>query len=252
MKHLTHIVLFIAMMFSHILCFSNNDVQLKAEKLYAKKNYKETITVYESLIKEGFHSSKLYYNLGNAYYKNNEIGKAIYSYELALKLNPNFNDAKNNLQLANKKTIDQIESKENYFVFAIKKGITNSLSTKTWAWISVFSFTFFLLGIYSFIIYKSLTLKRISFFICMISFICFLSSVIIGYLAVNEKNNNNFAIILSRESKIYEEPNTNSKVKFKLHEGTKADILDYTNDWRNIKLENGNEGWVSKTDIGEF
>lgn len=66
------------------------------------------------LVKEGLVSYKLFYNLGNAYYKNNQIGKAIYNYELAHKLMPNNEDIKTNLQIANEKTIDKIESKRKF------------------------------------------------------------------------------------------------------------------------------------------
>jgi uncharacterized protein HemY len=79
--------------------------------------------LYESILKEGSTSYKLHYNLGNAYYKNNELGKAIYNYELANKLQPNNNDVKMNLKIANEKTIDKIESKENFFIIAIKSGL---------------------------------------------------------------------------------------------------------------------------------
>ena len=100
--------------------FSNNELQFLAEKQYADKNYKQAIESYETLIKQGYTSFKLHYNLGNAYYKNNEVGLAIYHYELANKINPNSEDVKINLHLANEKTIDKIESSENFFVNVLK------------------------------------------------------------------------------------------------------------------------------------
>ena len=127
----------ILFLFTSIFSFANNDIQAKAEKLYANKNYKEAIIAYESILKEGFVSYKLYYNLGNAHYKNNELGKAIYNYELANKLQPNNKDVKTNLRIANEKTIDKIDSKENFFITAVKTNLLSSFTTTTWAWFTI-------------------------------------------------------------------------------------------------------------------
>ncbi|MBI3521078.1 MAG: tetratricopeptide repeat protein [Bacteroidetes bacterium] len=232
--------------------FADNALQKKAEKFYAEKHYKEAIQSYEEIIKEGLISYKLYYNLGNAYYKNNELGKAIYYYELANKLQPNSRDVKANLRIANEKTIDKIESKENFFIGAIKSGLVNSLSTTGWAWLSIFSLIGSLILFFIFFISNQLLFKRIGFFFGALSFIVFVSSMVLGFTALNDKQELNFAIITNRESKIYEEPNRTSKSKFSLHEGTRVSVLETNPDWTNIKLENGNEGWIKTSDVGLF
>ena len=251
MKFNTYI-LFFMLQLSSISSFSNNDIQLKAEKAYAEKNYKQAISFYESILKEGSTSYKLHYNLGNAYFKNNELGKAIYNYELANKLQPNNNDVKTNLKIANEKTIDKIESKENFFIGAIKSGIVTSLSTNGWAWFSIFSLVGSLLFAFMFFISHKLILKRLGFFLSGISFIVFISSMLLGYTALNDQQEVNFAIITNREARIREEPQQNSKSKFSLHEGTRVSVLETNDEWTNIKLENGNEGWIKTTDVGLF
>ena len=139
MKHIKYILTLVLIWSTIAPVFADDDLPTKAEQLYAKKNYKDAIIAYETLISEGFTSYKLHYNLGNAYYKNNELGKAIYHYELANKLNTNNEDILNNLKLANDKTVDKIESKENFFLAAIKSGLVNALSSKGWAWLSIIS-----------------------------------------------------------------------------------------------------------------
>lgn len=252
MKQLKYIILFIAFQLSSIVSFANKDLQLKAEKLYADKKYQETITIYDSLIKSGYHSFKLYYNLGNAYYKHNELGKAIYHYELARKLEPQNKDVKTNLIIANKKTIDQIETKEHFFIEAIKSGIVNSISTTYWAWISIISLVILLASVYLFLIKDGIIFKRITFFISLATLFTFISSLTIGYIALNDKQALNYGIILCRESKIYEEPINGANTKFNLHEGTKFNIIESTENFTNIKLENGNEGWIKNSDAGFF
>ncbi len=252
MKQIKHIILIFTILLHTVHVFANNDLQAKAEKYYSEKNYKEAIKTYEEITKEGLVSYKLYYNLGNAYYKNNELGKAIYNYELANKLQPNNKDIKTNLRIANEKTIDKIESKENFFIGAIKSGLVNSLSTTGWAWLSIISLTAALALVFLFFISKHLLLKRVGFFLGGISFIVFIASMVLGFSALKDKQELNFAIITNRESKIYEEPGKGSKSKFSLHEGTRVSVLETNPDWTNIKLENGNEGWVKTTEIGLF
>lgn len=251
-EYIKHKIIILILLFTSLFSFSNNDLQTKAEKSYSEKNYKEAITAYETLLKEGLVSYKLYYNLGNAYYKNNELGKSIYNYELAHKLQPNNQDVKTNLKIANEKTIDKIESKENFFIGAIKSGLVNSLSTNGWAWLSIFSLIGSLALAFLFFITNHLLLKRIGFFLSALSLIVFVGSMVLGFTAINDKQVTSFAIILNRESKINEEPNSVSKTKFNLHEGTKVSVLETNTDWTNIKLENGNEGWIKTSEVGLF
>jgi len=89
--------------------YSNHFLE-KAEKAYDSKKYKEAITSYEKLISDGYKSYQLYFNLGNSYYRNNDLGKAIYYYELARKIEPNDEDVRINLAISSGKTTDKIDS----------------------------------------------------------------------------------------------------------------------------------------------
>ncbi len=101
-----------------LLSFSTvmaNDSFKLANKLYDEKKYEEAIEQYELLIEEGNVAADVYYNLGNAYFKNNEIAPSILNYERALKLDPNNEDAAFNLKIANTKTIDKVEALPSLF-----------------------------------------------------------------------------------------------------------------------------------------
>lgn len=240
-----------------LLCFLSllvnaNDLLINAEKAYETKNYKKAIEAYEQLIKEGYVSSHLYYNLGNSYYRNNQLGKAIYNYERAKKIDPNNADVKNNLTIAYSKTIDKIEVKENFFISAVKTNVLSSFSTTTWAWftigISVLMFVF----LYLFFAGPSILIKRVSFFVTLVLLVVFFVVYVLGNSAVNAKTENNFAVITTPQVKIYTEPSATSTSKFNLHEGTRVKIIELNADWVLIKLENGNEGWLKLTDVGVF
>lgn len=254
MKSLSYILFFWTAFLTTGAAFATKDLQAPkdAEKLYTEKKYKEAIAVYESILQDGYSSYKLHYNLGNAYYKNKQLGKAIYHYELANKLNPNNEDILTNLRIANAKTIDKIESKENFFMSAIKSGLVNALSTNGWAWLSIGSLLISLALLFLFFFSSSLTFKRLGFFTGLLAFGVFIAAMILGFSALHDKQHTQFAIITATESKTHEEPSDASGSKFSLHEGTRVRVLESNEDWTNIKLENGNEAWIKTADVGLF
>jgi tetratricopeptide (TPR) repeat protein len=228
----------------------DNDLLQKAEKAYDKKNYKEAIENYQKLVDEGYKSPQLFFNLGNAYYRHAELGNAIYYYELARKMAPGDEDIRINLGIASSKTIDKIDSKENFFINAVKSGLLTSFTTNTWGWMSV---TFiFLAAIFFFIFIDSgrLIVKRICFVVACASLILFVLTYVLGYSALNARYENKFGIITAKEVRVMNEPTAMAKNKFSLHEGTKIRVVENNGDWILIKLDNGNEGWVKKEEVG--
>ncbi|MBS1637841.1 MAG: tetratricopeptide repeat protein [Bacteroidetes bacterium] len=224
----------------------------RAEKAYKSKKYKEAVQSYEDLLKQGFVSDKLYYNLGNAYYKDNQLGKAIYNYELAHELNPSDEDIKVNLAIANDKTIDKIDTKTNLFAGVLKAKLVHGISTTGWAWASIIAFAAALLMIYMFVASPVMLLKRIGFFAGILCVIGFVISMVFGFISLRDKKQTQFAIILAKECKIYNEPQEDDKQKFSLHEGTRLKVMETNTEWTSVKLENGNEGWVKTDAIGLF
>lgn len=245
-------IILLILIITSIKVIANSDLSVQAEKLYEQKKYDDAILKYESILNSNLSSSKLYYNLANCYFKTNQIGKAIYNYELAAKINPKDADIKVNLNIANTKTIDKIENKENYFIGTLKTSVLNYYTSSGWAWISIISFTISLILLFLFFVSKSMLFKRIGFFIGIFGFLIFIGSMFLGYASLNLKEQINYAIILPHEVKIHSEPNATSDAKFSLHEGTKVSVINQTNQWVNIKLENGNEGWVESPLVGLF
>lgn len=229
-----------------------SDLLSDAEKAYRSKNYKKAIESYEQLIKEGYLAPELYYNLGNAYYRNNQLGKAIFNYERANKLLPNDKDIKNNLAIAYSKTLDKIEVKDNFFISAVKTNVLSSFSTVAWAWFTIGLSALAFLFLYLFLAGPSVVVKRISFFVTIVVTAAFFIVYFLGNSAANEKIENNFAVITAPQVKILNEPNITASSKFILHEGTRVKIMEINADWVLIKLENGNEGWIKTGDVGVF
>lgn len=228
------------------------DFASQAEMFYETKNYKKAIEAYEKLVLKGYSSWKLYYNLGNAYYKNNQLGKAIYNYERAKKIDPKNEDVLNNITLAYSKTVDKIEVKENFFVNAVKTNVLSSFSTATWAWFTIGISALLFIFLYLFFAGPSTFIRRASFFVSLVLVVVFFIVYFLGKSAVNAKVQTSFAVITSPIVKIFPEPSATSASKFSLHEGTRVKIMEYNADWILIKLENGNEGWLKTNDVGVF
>ncbi len=247
MKPIKYILIFLVVFTTKN--YSNTALQ-DAEKAYDSKNYKEAIVNYEQLVKDGFKSYQLYYNLGNAYFRNNQLGKAIYYYELARKINPNDEDVRINLGIASAKTVDKIDAKENFFISAVKSNVLSSFTTQSWAWFSILTLGVACVLFFVFVSSKSIGVKRFTFTLSCLLLITFAITYALGYSALKSKSENKFAIITSKEIKIMNEPTVSASSKFSLHEGTKIRVVENNGDWLLIKLDNGNEGWVKVLDVG--
>lgn len=222
----------------------------KANSLYNNGQYQEAISVYESILDEGFHSAELYYNIANAYYKLNSIAPSIYYYEKALLLKPNDKDIKNNLAYAQNMTIDAIENIPEIGFSKFMKSVINLLSFDTWSILSigfsVFSVVLFLIYYFS---YSTLR-KRLMFLGSLTAFFLMLISLFLAFQNYNLELKNNPAIIFSQESQVRTDPNLRSENVFILHEGTKIQVLElYKEEWAKIKIANGKTGWISSEDF---
>ena len=109
----------------------------RANKLYKEGKYQNAIDVYQSIANAKKHSADLYFNLGNCYYKLNDVAPAIYNFEKALLLNPNDADIQNNLRFAQKLQIDDIKEIPKVGFRNMLQDFTAKYHYDTWAWISV-------------------------------------------------------------------------------------------------------------------
>ena len=220
-----------------------------ANAAYAKGKYDAAIKLYESILADNRESAALYFNLGNAYFKSNSIGLAILNYERAKKLNPDDEEINENLKLANQRTEDKIEAAPQLFLSAWKNGITDLMTEKQWSLTFIALIFLGLLLIAVYIVSANRFLKQTGFFGG--SFLLILS-VFVFFLAKNKYNttiNSTSAIITSGAVTVTGSPSEKGTKLFILHEGVKVEVTDEENDWSEIKIVNGNVGWVKTSDL---
>ncbi|MGJ8683100.1 MAG: tetratricopeptide repeat protein [Nonlabens sp.] len=221
----------------------------KANQAYTAENYELAIKSYQQVLKTNVHSSEAYFNLGNAHYKLNQVGPAIYNYEKALQLDPNNEDVLNNLQFAQQMKIDAVEALPENELDSRVSSIAGSLSVDEWAYVSIL---FVIVTILLFILfhYSQTTGKKRLFFILMILIgLMAVGSIAIGFYAKNTLNKEQYAIVYATEFTARTEPKTSSDSAFVIHEGTKVEVLEEFNEWARISLENGSKAWVALDSI---
>jgi tetratricopeptide (TPR) repeat protein len=247
---------FILLVFLPFLSFANNNevanLFKKGNDAYAKADYKESITFYTKVINEGFESADLYYNLGNAYYKTEEIPSAILYYEKALKLNPADEDITVNLRFANLKTSDKIPEKPSFFLEDWWKSILFLFSLQTFTILSVVFIILSAVSLILFLYNRQVVLRKSFFYIALSLFFLGLISVYLSVKQYNYFNSNEQAILFDQVITAKSEPKDQSKDLFVIHAGTKVIIKEKHENWIKITLTNGTEGWISPLDLREI
>lgn len=233
------------------LGFSQNNTTLftQATAHYNQGNYTEAIAHYEQILQNGEHSAALYYNLGNCYYKRNAIGPSIYYYEKALRLAPGDSEIRDNLQYAQNMRIDAIEPLPQTGLTRIYNSLVHLFSFDQWAYGAVVWMVLFAIAYSVYVLLWVTHQKRIAFVASGCCLILSVGSVLLAYVQHWEFKQGNPAIIFSEEVQVASEPNTQSEVRFALHEGTKVEVVAQLEDWSKIQLANGQTGWITSDTI---
>jgi tetratricopeptide (TPR) repeat protein len=243
-------ILYIFIFLLSTLTFAQNDKLFEqANTFYNNGKYTEAIDSYEKIIESGQHSAELYYNIANAHYKLNHIAPSIYYYEKALQLAPNDSEIKNNIVFARNMTIDAIDKMPEVGFSVWLKNIANYTTFDSWAKAAVVLMLLFI-GLYLVYYFTQTSLrKRLVFIGSIASLLLVFISVALAYHNYNLTQKDQPAIVFAKESVIKNEPNLRSNEAFKLHEGTKVQILETVDNWKKIQLADGKTGWVLSEDI---
>lgn len=245
-----YISLMLIFLMSALINLQAQSVSDDAQKAYDEGDYRQAVELYEKEIKaqkeEGKVSSELHYNLGNAYFRLNEVPLAILNYERAHLLDPGDRDIRHNIEYAKTKIADKILVADNFFLTMWMQGVQNLLTSNSWAILSIIFFMVLMLSLVLFFFSSKLLFKKIGFYtgVVMIVFLVF-SNI----FAVGQKNKIEYrstAIIMEGSAPVVSSPTSTSKELFILHAGTKVDVLKEDGSWLEIEIDNGSIGWIQK------
>jgi tetratricopeptide (TPR) repeat protein len=228
---------------------------LEGNRLFQQEKYSAAVSSYEQILQGGVESSELYYNLGNAYFRSGNIGKAILNYERARRLAPLNDDVRYNLEIANLSIVDKIQAPPGFFLTEILDDLIEFLGLK----LNLNAFTRLVLAIYVIfmlviivrILIRRIDLRQKLFYLVIPVFVVFFIFIVLLQIQIYKTTHTNEAIILVEEVDILGAPEENGKQLFALHQGTKVKINrslsknDKT--WLQIQLLDGKTGWMDET-----
>jgi len=216
-----------------------------ANEFYEAGQFEQAINLYETLRHDGFSHSSLYYNLGNAYYKQGNLGRAILNYRRAQLLAPRDRDIATNLAIARSRMVDKWgESPET---------VTMILATLTQKWLTMKETGLVALGLWLFYcIAFSVTLlwarltgaARVGMWLGVAGLVLLALSMSSRlYLDWRYPQ----AVVVAESIEVTNGPGASDRYpkQFRLYAGVEARLLEQRGSWVHLMFPNNLEGWVS-------
>ena len=221
----------------------------EADSAYVQERYQQAAKDYEELLKQGV-SADLYYNLGNCYYRMDQMTQAVLNYERALLLSPGDEDIRFNLQMARSKTIDKITPESEMFFVTWYRSLVNVMSVDGWARTALVALIVAIVLALFYLFSDRIWLRKIGFFGGILLLLVFLMSNLFAWQQKCNLTQRTGAIVIKSAVNVKSTPSKNGTDLYILHEGTKVTVTDATmREWRKIRVADGKEGWLEVSEI---
>ena len=248
-NRLAYLIAMFILSFSSMTHAQVENTKLEADQAFIEERYAEAVELYEGLLSKEYVSAELHYNLGNAYFKTNQVASAILHYERALKLAPNDEDIQFNLKLANLSIKDKVEDIPQLFFINWWNTVIKTFTTDGWAWNAVVAFAIGLLGFLIFRFSSEEAMKRLTFYAGVLSITWGVFSVYAAQKNFVHAVDDNRAVVFATTVTAKSAPDKKGKDLFVIHEGLVVTVSDELNGWVRIKLSNGDVGWIQKESV---
>lgn len=224
----------------------DRETMVRANQLYDNGRFDQARQIYQQLADQDFSQSELLYNLGNANYKQGDLGFAILNYERAARLAPRDADIRANLEFARGQTIDQLETGP---ASPIDQWLRYNISMVTLNELSLITLVLFWLMIGLVILYRhSRTEKaraRRQFVLVIVAVLFALNAFTLGSRLYMQTNNPQ-AIVVAESMDLYSGPGEEFLTEFTLNSGTKVNLLETRGQWSRISLPGEQaQGWTN-------
>ncbi len=225
--------------------FSNpNEKFQEGTAAYQNKDYKAAIAAFEGLVQKGMESKELYYNLGNSYYQEKQLGKAVLFLERSLQLAPRDADIQHNLKVIRQELQDDIEELPPFFLAKWWKGLSNVFGSGLWSILAILTMWLAIGGLVLWLRGHERSQKKKGFLAGMALLVLSFLFFALGNTKATIEKDSGHAILMPQEIALRSAPDADSKVIVALHEGTKVAIQDQISDWYKVRLANGEVGWL--------
>ena len=229
--------------------FDNMTLWERGNQSYIDGDYAAAVTAYQAIENRGYSSSRLYYNMGNAYYKQGQIGRAILYYNRALVVSPSMDDARHNLEIAEAQTKDNIAVVPEFFLNRYMRTLRSAISCSAWSVMSVAFFGVMLLFLLIFLLGSRIKVRKVGFYGAVVSLLLFVVVTIFGISARNSIIDRPAAIVMSSAISVKSSPDRAATDLFVLHEGTKVEVSSEVDGWSEITIADGKKGWTESAHL---
>lgn len=220
-----------------------------ANAAYNAGQFEKAVMLYKQILESGQHSAELYFNLGNSYYRLNQVGESIFYFEKAKQLQPTDEDINVNSSFAQNMAIDAMEVLPKSQVTQLKDSIIELFSQEGWAYFIVL-LAWLLVLFWGLYLWNKIPFIKRTFFVSSLVLALFLiGSLFIAAIKSANTADTTYGILFNEKMEVWAEPNSRAEVLFLLHEGTKVQMLDKLQDWQKIQIANGSEGWIKNAKV---
>lgn len=217
---------------------------------YTDGKFSDASTAWTSIEESGQKSAKLYYNLGNAWFKQGNYPKAILNYERALRLDPSYSDARYNLEFTSNFVQDKIEPVPEFILKSVARKVCYVMGSNAWAVIFLVLLAAALVMGLLFLLGSSVGKRRAGFYCGIVLLLLSAGALSFSIWQKSDSVKTDTAIVMSPVSSVKSSPSSgSSKDLFVIHEGTKVTILDEVGSWKNIALADGRQGWITSNEL---
>ena len=229
-----------------------DSLKVAADSAYAQEKYEDAVKIYSELT-EQTENADVYYNLGCAYYRMDDMAHAILWFERAAMLNPSDKDINFNLELARSKTIDRITPRHEMFFGSLFNWLSQLFSLSQWAFVCIALFVLSLVGLGLFFFSGRYLLRKGGFYAAVVLFML----TIVANLCANHRRNSllshDSAIVVASSVTVKSTPSQSGNDLFVLHEGTRVEIRDASmKDWCEVQIADGKVGWLERSAMEEI
>lgn len=248
-------LLTLAMTIVGIMSMTSQTLTQLADSAYMNDNFAKATELYLEIAATEGTSSNLYYNIGNSYYRQGKLGKAILYYEKALRLDPSNKDARANLEFVNTKITDE-PGDRGMFISNTVNGFAQKVPANTWTILAIGAFILFLAAVSAYVFSSNITLRKTGFFGGIILIFICIAANIFASIATRYSTSSKDAVIIVPSTLLSTSPRApkdRSEEALLLHEGTVVQIIDsvttridsVTTKWYDVQVDNNNRAWIN-------
>jgi tetratricopeptide (TPR) repeat protein len=223
-----------------------DDLFNDGNRLYQGGHYQAALEKYSQITRLGQESTALYFNMGNCYYKLQDIGRAILFYERALRLSPGDDDVRTNLSIAQLATPDKIERQPDFILTRLAQGYSYLLPENIQVGVVLGLYLTLMAAVIVWVLARGRAMGswagRTS---VMLAVLLFLAGASLAGRWFEERSRRE-AVILATKVDVMSAPGAQAIEVFSLHAGAKVTLDRRSGDWVEIILPDRKSGWVKR------